>query len=113
MNSYAIGINLSKDVEQMAKYREILRLAVLGLSQRNIMQTLNVSQKTVVKVQRQTKEMNLSWLLDENLTDGELGKKMFSKESKRTPKRIPDFDYTRKKLLRNGVNKKLLWTEYL
>ena len=26
---------------------------------------------------------------------------------------MPDFDYIRKELLRNGVNKKLLWTEYL
>ena len=26
---------------------------------------------------------------------------------------MPDFDYIRKELMRNGVNKKLLWTEYL
>ena len=26
---------------------------------------------------------------------------------------MPDYDYIRKELLRNGVNKKLLWTEYL
>ena len=26
---------------------------------------------------------------------------------------MPDYDYVRKELLRNGVNKKLLWTEYL
>lgn len=26
---------------------------------------------------------------------------------------MPDFEYIRKELLRNGVNKKLLWTEYL
>ena len=26
---------------------------------------------------------------------------------------MPDFDYIRRELLRNGVNKKLLWTEYL
>ena len=49
----------------------------LGLSQRNIMQSINVSQKTVVKVQRRAREMNLSWSLDESLTDIELGKLMF------------------------------------
>jgi hypothetical protein len=27
-------------------------------------------------------------------------------------KRIPDYDYIRKELLKNGVSKKLLWTEY-
>ena len=49
----------------MTKYREILRLTALGLSQRNIMQSINVSQKNVVKVQRRAREMNLSWPLDE------------------------------------------------
>lgn len=39
---------------------------------------------------------------------------MFPKESNAsTQKRMPDFDYIQKELLRNGVNKKLLWTEYL
>lgn len=38
---------------------------------------------------------------------------MFPKEPKQTLKKMPDFDYIRKELLRNGVNKKLLWTEYL
>lgn len=39
---------------------------------------------------------------------------MFSKESKvSTNKRMPDYDYIRKELLRNGVSKKLLWTEYM
>ena len=31
----------------MTKYREILRLTALGLSQRNIVQSIGVSQKTV------------------------------------------------------------------
>ena len=26
---------------------------------------------------------------------------------------MPDYDFIRTELLRNGVNKKLLWTEYL
>ena len=97
----------------MTKYREILRLTALGLSQRNIMQSINVSQKTVVKVQRRARELKLSWPLDESMTDIELGKLMFPKEPKQTLKKMPDFDYIRKELLRNGVNKKLLWTEYL
>ena len=35
----------------MTKDRETLRLTALGLSQRNIMQSINASQKTIVKVQ--------------------------------------------------------------
>lgn len=56
----------------MTRYREILRLTALGLSQRNIMQSINVSQKTVVKVQRRARELKLSWPLDESMTDIEL-----------------------------------------
>ena len=98
----------------MTKYREILRLTALGLSQRNIVQSIGVSQKTVVKVQKRAREMHLSWPLDENLTDAALETLMFPKESKISKqKRMPDFNYIQKELLRNGVNKKLLWTEYL
>lgn len=98
----------------MTKYREILRLTALGLSQRNIIQSLGVSQKTIVKVQHKAQELKLSWPLDEALTDQELEKLMFPKVTGGTSeKRMPDFDYIQKELLRNGVNKKLLWTEYL
>lgn len=98
----------------MTKYREILRLTALGLSQRNIIQSINVSQKTIVKVQRRAQELKLSWPLDESLTDDALDKLMFPKATGASKtKRMPDYDYIQKELLRNGVNKKLLWTEYL
>ena len=98
----------------MTKYREILRLTALGLSQRNIIQSIGVSQKTIVKVQHRARELNLSWPLDESLTDETLDKLMFPKEHRiSSSKRMPDFNYIQKELLRNGVNKKLLWTEYL
>ena len=99
----------------MTKYREIIRLTGLEFSQRNIMASCGVSQKTVVKVQKRARELNISWPLDESMTDTELQKLMFSKESKVSAnKRIPDYAYyIRKELLRNGVSKKLLWTEYM
>ena len=70
-----------KEVNAMTKYREILRLIALGLSQRNIIQSIGVSQKTIVKVQRRAQEMHLSWPLDESLTDAALEKLMFPKQS--------------------------------
>ena len=98
----------------MTKYREIIRLTGLGFSQRNIMASCGVSQKTVVKVQKRARELNISWPLDESMTDTELQKLMFSKESKVSAnKKMPDYTYIRKELLRNGVSKKLLWTEYM
>lgn len=98
----------------MTKYREIIRLTGLGFSQRDIMASCGVAQKTVVKVQKRAKELNLSWPLDDAMTDTELQRLMFSKENKVSPnKRIPDCAYIHKELLRNGVSKKLLWTEYM
>ena len=98
----------------MTKYREIIRLTSLGFSQRDIMASCGVAQKTVVKVQKRARELNLTWPLDEAMTDTELQKLMFSNENRVSPnKRMPDYDYIHKELLRNGVSKKLLWTEYM
>jgi len=98
----------------MTKYREILRLTAMGLSQRNIIQSCGVSQKTIVKVQHRALELKLKWPFDASLTDDALEKLMFPKKNQASKtKRMPDYDHIRKELLRNGVNKKLLWTEYL
>ena len=75
----------------MTKYREIIRLTGLGFSQRDIMASCGVAQKTVVKVQKRARELNISWPLDEAMTDTELQRLMFSKENKVSPnKRMPD-----------------------
>ena len=98
----------------MTKYREIIRLTSLGFSQRNIVHSCSVSQKTVVKIQHRAKELNITWPLDESMTDRALENLMFPKDFNKTlSKRTPDFDYVRKELLKNGVSKKLLWTEYM
>ena len=43
----------------MTKYREILRLSGLGLSQQNIADSCNVSKKTVNRVLRRAKELDI------------------------------------------------------
>ena len=98
----------------MTKYREILRLSSLGLSQQNISYSCNVSKKTVNRVLRRAKELDISWPLDESDTDAVLAEKFFPSVNQVTSnKRMPDYAYIRKELLRNGVSKKLLWTEYM
>ncbi len=102
----------------MTKYREIIRLAQpeLKLSQQKIALSCGVSKKTVSKVLKAANEKNVSWPLPASYTDAFLegllfpGKKEHADASKR---RTPDYEYVRKELLKNGVNKKLLWTEYL
>ncbi len=99
----------------MTKYREIIRLSGLGLSQTNIALSCNASKTTVNKVLKAAREQNLSWPLDPKLTDPVLGRLLFpdSKAKPATSKRMPDYEHIRKELHRDGVNKKLLWTEYL
>ena len=97
----------------MTKYREILRLTALGLSQRDICSSAGVSQKTVSKVQKRADELELKWPLDASMTDPVLDKMLFPREASSSDKRMPDFEYVRKELTRNNVTKKLLWKEYL
>ena len=56
----------------MTKYREILRLKSLGLSQQSIAYCCYVSKKTINRVLKRAKELNISWLLDKNDTDAVL-----------------------------------------
>lgn len=100
----------------MTKYREILRLHSLGFSQQNIAYSCSVSKKTVNSVINKAKEKALSWPLDDNQTDEVIAAILFPAKGKRSEssnRRMPDFSYVNKELHRNGVSKKLLWTEYM
>jgi len=97
----------------VTKYREILRLHSLGFSQQNIAYSSNVSKKTVNRVINRAKELNISWPLDNDQTDAVLEQVLFPKAKVNLVKRMPDFAYIRKEMLKNGVSKKLLWTEYM
>jgi len=97
----------------MTDYHEILRLSSLGFSQRNIALSCSCSRNTVSKVIKKASELDLGWDMINSLTNNELGNLMFPEKPKYTEKRLPNFDYIRKELLKNGVSKKLLWTEYM
>ena len=95
----------------MTKYREILRLSGLRISQQNIADSCNVSKKTVIVFLKKTKELDISWPLVENDTDAVLAEKFFLSANQVTSnKRMPDYDYIHKELFHNEVSKKLLWT---
>ena len=96
----------------MTKYREILRLKSLGFSDRNIAHSCGVSRNTVAKVIKKAEEIHLSWPFEYDMSDSTLEELLFPKGKSATNRQMPDFEYIRKELLRNGVNKKLLWVEY-
>ncbi len=96
----------------MTKYREILRLISLGFSERNIARICSVSRNTVRRVIDKANELNISWPLDFGMTDGALEELLFPSDKSATDRRLPNYNYFRKELLRSGVTKKLLWIEY-
>ena len=85
----------------MTKYREIIRLAGLGLSQTNIALSCNASKTTVNKVLKAAREQNLTWPLDPKLTDPVLCGLLFPNQKAKitTSKRMPDYAHIRKELL--------------
>lgn len=98
----------------MTDYREILRLKSLGFSERNIALSCGCSRNTVSKALNRANELNLCWPLHELQTNTVLERILYPKSGNDiNAKRKPDFDYIHKELLKNGVSKKLLWTEYM
>ena len=96
----------------MTKYREILRLKHLGFSERNIARTAGVSCNTVKRVVEAATAAKIDWTHAESMDDATIEKALFPDRKPAQPSHTVDFEYTRKELLRNGVTKKLLWTEY-
>jgi transposase len=96
----------------MTKYREILRLKHLGFSERNIARTAGVSRNTVKRVVEAATAAKIDWTHAESMDDATIEKALFPDRKPAQPSYTIDFEYIRKELLRNGVTKKLLWTEY-
>ena len=68
----------------MTKYREILRLHSMNLSQVNIAASCGVSKKTVNKVLKAAREQSISWPIDDAITDAALEERLFPKKPHQT-----------------------------
>lgn len=97
----------------MTKYREILRLTSLGISQRDIAASCSCSRKTIIKVHKRAKEMNIAWPLSVETTDGELDKLFFPKSDNTSIRRFPELEFIHREMAKSGVTLKLLWSEYI
>ncbi len=96
----------------MTNYREILRLKSQGYSERNIALAASCSRNTVSEVLQRAEDHGLAWPLSANVTNADLKKILYPPVTD-SHKRLPDYNRVRKELMRNGVTKKLLWTEYV
>ena len=93
---------------------KFLRLSSKGLSQQDIATSVATSKKTVNRILRLAKEHNISWSLPKSQTNDELAKIFFSPAKETATSRpMPNLEHIHKELKRNGVNKKLLWREYI
>lgn len=98
----------------MVDYREILRLKSLKYSQRQIAASVHSSRNTISEVIKLADKNNLSWPLDDQLTNEKLYSLLYPdrNRSSQSSRKEPDYSYIHKELARPGVNLTLLWTEY-
>lgn len=93
----------------MVNYREILRLTRLGYTQRQIAASVHSSRSTISEVQELAKKADLSFPLDESVTN-EILLMTFHPErlSAISPRMEPDYSSIHKELAKPGVNLSLL-----
>ncbi|WP_153005143.1 hypothetical protein [Ferroacidibacillus organovorans] len=96
----------------MAKYREILRLKEMGLSQRSIASSCQCSRNTVSEVLNRATMLELAWPLADNVTEADLQYLLFPERAQTTTRKIPDCEHIHRELARSGVTLSLLWSEY-
>ena len=96
----------------MTDYREIIRLATMGLSRTSIGVALGYSRNTVADVLRRAQIKGLEWPLPPEMGDRELADELFPEKAKSRTYRIPDCERVHKELGKKGVTLTLLWEEY-
>jgi len=96
----------------MTNYREILRLAAQGVSQRSIARSCDCSRNTVSRVLTQAQKQNLEWNKIQSVSDGELSALVFPSQIQPGSRKIPDCEYIHREMAKSGVTLTLLWNEY-
>jgi transposase len=96
----------------MAKYREILRLHSLGISQRSIAAACECSRNTVAKVLGRAEELGITWPLPESMGDKALEAELFGTRREASVRKQPNYERIHRELSKSGVTLSLLWNEY-
>jgi len=97
----------------MTDYREILRLASLGISKSKIAESMEVTRQTVVTALQRAVIQGLNWGTVQSLSDRELALKFKAPAAgELTGHKLPDYEYVHKELVKPGVTQQLLWEEY-
>ncbi|MDI9370832.1 MAG: IS21 family transposase [Synergistaceae bacterium] len=94
------------------QYREILRLASLGLSGRSIAGSVSCSRNTVAEVLARAARMGLAWPLQPEVEEGDLRRLLFPEKEKERSPRTPDCEAIHRELAKPSVTLTLLWDNY-
>ncbi len=97
----------------MVNYREILRLISLGYTQTQIALAVHSSRNTIRDIERLAKENDISWPLEEELTNQKLYELFYPERLDKVQVYMePDCAKIHKDLAKKGVNLSLLHSEY-
>lgn len=97
----------------MVKYREILRLSHMGLSQEAIARSCGCGQSTVSDVVRAADRHGLSWPLPEEMDDKGIRAVIYPNTVRKDPDKAPiDHEHIAKEMQRRNMTMTLLWREY-
>lgn len=97
----------------MVKYREILRLTHLGISQRNIAFSCGCAASTVQAVQQAARAKRLEWPLPEEMDDAAIYRFLYPPRDRKSPDKAPiDHELIEREMGKRGVTMVLLWNEY-
>lgn len=97
----------------MVKYREILRLAAMGVSQNSIAFSCGCAQSTVSDVLRAARARGIAWPLPEEMDDAAIRSVIYPKEGRKSrDKAAIDHERISSELNRRGMTMSLLWNEY-
>ena len=97
----------------MTNYRKIIELYSKGYSQRSIETSVRSSHQTVQAALDKAHEMNISWPLEDDVTNEVLDELFYGKRcSNSSPYAVIDYAYIHRELSKKGVTLTLLWQEY-
>ena len=96
----------------MTNYKEILRLAALGITKQDIAASCQCSRNTVRNVLNAAEEQSLTWDMIRGQSNECLRKRLFPGSSDKPAYRMPDYEHVHKEMQKSGVTLSLLWVEY-
>lgn len=96
----------------MVKYREILRLRAMGVSQSNTAHSCGCAPSTVQEVERRARAVGLEWPLPEEMGDAAIRERIYPRRKPGSSKFPIDHEKVNAELMRRGVTLTLCWNEY-